>query len=873
MSTQPEAADDLAITLNIITSITIGSIVVILFCLIRTKLKWLYSPNVNGRTRHPAFYNNGHFNWIWTTLAMSDKKLLTFVGLDAFTLVQTMKLLSFILTASAVIALGILLPVYSSGTIQKETIRKLSLSNVPSGSSQLWAPFVVCYLITFVAFYLLSIFFRKYDLIKQAYVRDSSSVTSLLELAELRDLKGSVLEARSSLNFRHRSVLLRNIPQGIVTNADLKKFVQGFAIGKVETAFLVKQPGEFGALIEKRKHLVDRLEGAFNKFIHSVNTLNEEEKRLVFKSSTNQEQYNDEEKREILKRFVQPHFQKKYKPVLKKGRIFRKEKTDCISETLNELNQVEEALFELFKANHETFLYEFNGNADTTEDVTIPLSPKEPDFDIYKYGEKNVELMANCSFWNPFMSKRIITTGSRQVSNSGFVTFVDPISASILNQCIVESRLFGTEVIPAPHPDQVMWKNLGLTNQEKSARIVSGSLLFIAFTVFFSVLVLALALVLSLDTLVQYIPGLEGLVQNQTLKSTLEGVLAPLALNILLALTPPFLSSVSRYQGFPTIAMIEVETMSKFYWFLFINLFLAVLISLPFKDLIDHASAGEYGVLFEDLATSFGKKAVFFINLLIQRALIGNSLGLINPAGVIFSLVGKLLSPKSPRAIKEKRKGQKTNYFLEYPMHILIFTIGITFSTSSPLVLVPTAMFFVFGYFTHKYKMIYSNHTSYESGGQDWVLNSSHIIFSISVCQFATFAQLVIKEGFIQVALLLPVFVITALMKRKLQKMYRANSNCLALNQNNEPKIDSYTSSFVHRQDAVLEDWTQESKTIRKEDVGFEMLIDGFEAEKKEFNADATYPYAEPYMKYAEFIMLPDSFFRIISSLKSDEAV
>ena len=86
--------------------------------------------------------------------------------------------------------------------------------------------------------------------------------------------------------------------------------------------------------------------------IHSVNMVNDEEKRLIIQSSSNQEQYNDNEKREILKRFVQLHFQDKYKPTFKKGRIFRKEKTDCFSETLNELHQVEE----------------------TTEDVTIPLS-------------------------------------------------------------------------------------------------------------------------------------------------------------------------------------------------------------------------------------------------------------------------------------------------------------------------------------------------------------------------------------------------------------------------------------------------------------------------------------------------------------------
>lgn len=126
------------------------------------------------------------------------------------------------------------------------------------------------------------------------------------------------------------------------------------------------------------------------------------------------------------------------------------------------------------------------------------------------------------------------------------------------------------------------------------------------------------------------------------------------------------------------------------YWtFLLFNVVLVFAISgslFKFLYVIPQASPGE---IVDDLATSLASQGDFFTTFIITRISLGLMLNLLQPVPLILYFLQTKILHRKPEA-----KYTEYVFSVDATNHLLTFTIGIIFSTMSPIILPFTCIYF-----------------------------------------------------------------------------------------------------------------------------------------------------------------------------------
>eukprot|EP00698_Gefionella_okellyi_P019298 TRINITY_DN589_c0_g2_i1.p1 TRINITY_DN589_c0_g2~~TRINITY_DN589_c0_g2_i1.p1 ORF type:complete len:737 (-),score=128.55 TRINITY_DN589_c0_g2_i1:557-2767(-) len=148
---------------SLVINSVIGAASLILFCILRTRVKWLYEPRVQSKSVS-APNASGLLAWLKSLFQYSDADMLRICGVDALV---NLKFLAFCLKLFAVASLYgfiVLVPINatgnnidvgSSGNSTLDGFDLLSMSNIPTGSPRIIAHFLAAFLISVFAYYLL----------------------------------------------------------------------------------------------------------------------------------------------------------------------------------------------------------------------------------------------------------------------------------------------------------------------------------------------------------------------------------------------------------------------------------------------------------------------------------------------------------------------------------------------------------------------------------------------------------------------------------------------------------------------------------------------------------------------------------------------
>lgn len=240
----------------LITGGTVGSILLLLFCILRTRVPdvfqlrqllntWKQCDDFNGLRVGVPYPRptNSFFGWVTPVFSTSEDQVVRKVGLDAAIFLRFIRTCFFICACTSVYGLLVLMPAYGTSTNKNlpeddplfiNGLRIVSLSNVPTGSSRFWATVLGEFVTAAIVIVFLALEYRHY--------------------ADLR------LKYRAAENPVNYSLIVFDIPADKRTEDAIRERFELLAPGQVSEVILVRNPstalklqGKLDAAVMKRE--------------------------------------------------------------------------------------------------------------------------------------------------------------------------------------------------------------------------------------------------------------------------------------------------------------------------------------------------------------------------------------------------------------------------------------------------------------------------------------------------------------------------------------------------------------------------------------------------------------------------------------------
>lgn len=252
---------------SIITSLTLCTIQLMMFCFFRNIFKTLYQPRcycvpVNER---PEPLPKGFFNWIVPTLSYDIHYYMS-LGLDAYFFVRFINMLLLFFLIVGTLNISVLIPINLAGSSTEfgaSGLDKFSLSNISAEKVRYLNAHFIMGLLTIALFHILIVYEMEAVIkIRHAYLLSPR-------------LRESVIS---------RTLLVTNIPTQIL---DFESLSQSFSVvpGGVKKVWFVNDYEKASNIVRKSNDAIDYLEEAELKFIKSYHRYyNEEYSKELFEN-------------------------------------------------------------------------------------------------------------------------------------------------------------------------------------------------------------------------------------------------------------------------------------------------------------------------------------------------------------------------------------------------------------------------------------------------------------------------------------------------------------------------------------------------------------------------------------------------------------
>ncbi|PVU85836.1 hypothetical protein BB559_006791 [Furculomyces boomerangus] len=134
----------------LIFNLAINAIFITIFCIVRPKNKYLYSPKTELKNSKisPKRLPSTFFGWIPPLFRLHRNDLIKYCGPDGYLFLYYMKQNFFLFLTFSILSACILIPIDATGNNSQEGLNQLSISNVPPGSWRLWVHFALTFVFT-----------------------------------------------------------------------------------------------------------------------------------------------------------------------------------------------------------------------------------------------------------------------------------------------------------------------------------------------------------------------------------------------------------------------------------------------------------------------------------------------------------------------------------------------------------------------------------------------------------------------------------------------------------------------------------------------------------------------------------------------------
>lgn len=670
--------------------------------------------------------------------------------------------------------MAVLWPTYyfSSASTANYYLRS-SIRNIQIGHV-LWVPFIVIVTTTVFVFYAVYLFFRNYIVYRQAYLKSPSTFQSLNKIETYSGRLRSYDQCLKFFDVLNRTVVVTGVSSTYSTER-IRAIFEDMRLGDIQSVFIAKDRSLIIQRLKRVNNIHEKLENLYNRLF--LNLMEEAKKVKPDLVETDLAELSDDslsnrQIKALLDLVNSPDF---YPEIREKFTTKEDEKVDAIDYFAEKLDLAQEEMNEIVRHYiHET---------DSSICSPVPFSPTNSFVEDAEQYDAHTGLISFRTIGKVAQNVNDVKLTLWGTSHSAIIIFNDWKSATIAAQALLSARPFSMSVEPAPMVTEVDWDNLYMPRADRSLRNVLGDLLYVIINIFFSIFVAMFASLLDLEVLESLLPFLGPLLKRfPKVRELIVGILGPLALNIIFAIIPYLLLVLTYYQAYIDKAKVQLSIMNKYSWLLFIQTFIVVLAG-PVQDIFKAVIKQDYGRLLAKLDKKAANTSAIFLNLTLQKALIGLIIVITKPADIFLAFAKRIWDRQmTPRTRRELNKPSSLPLGFLYPEYaVIVFQICVSFIFITPLISFAGILFFALAYVIFRSQLIFSDKIPHETGGIFWPSMSTHILFALVMAQFFTLIQFVSLKGRVQAFLLAPVLVFTVIGMIVIRRRFSRRVNHIAL--------------------------------------------------------------------------------------------
>ncbi|CAO2165137.1 unnamed protein product [Urochloa humidicola] len=351
--------------------------------------------------------------------------------------------------------------------------------------------------------------------------------------------------------------------------------------------------------------------------------------------------------------------------------------------------------------------------------------------DAIEYYKSEIERIEN----EEAEEREKIVKDPKSVVPAAFVSFRSRWGAAVCAQTQQTSNPTVWLTEWAPEPRDVYWDNLSIPFVSLTVRrlIVAVAFFFLNFFYVFPIaFVQSLA---NLEGIEKAVPFLKPLIEIPTIKSFIQGFLPGIALKIFLILLPSILMFMSKVEGLTSISSLERRSASKYYIFIFFNVFLASIIAGSALEQLKtyiHQSANEIP---RTVGTSIPMKATFFITYVMVDGWAGVAGEILRLKPLVIFHLKNFFLVKTEKDREEAMDPGSIGFDSSEPQIQLYFLLGLVYAAVTPFLLPFILIFFGFAYIVYRHQIINVYNQEYESAAAFWPSVHGRIITALIVSQ------------------------------------------------------------------------------------------------------------------------------------------
>lgn len=299
----------------------------------------------------------------------------------------------------------------------------------------------------------------------------------------------------------------------------------------------------------------------------------------------------------------------------------------------------------------------------------------------------------------------------------------------------------------APEPCDVYWPNLAIPYVSLTVRRLIIAVAFFFLTFFFMIPITIVQSLASLEGIEKAAPFLKPLVEEDFIKSFIQGFLPGIVLKLFLIFLPAILMLMSKFEGFNSLSSLERRSASRYYLFNFVNVFLgSVIAGAAFEQLSSwlHQSANEIP---KTIGVAIPIKASFFITYIMVDGWAGIAAEILMLKPLIIYHLKNFFLVKTEKDREEAMDPGSLGFNTGEPRIQLYFLLGLVYATVTPIILPFIIIFFGLAYVVFRHQIINVYKQEYESAAAFWPDVHGRIITALVFSQVVLLGLLSTKEA------------------------------------------------------------------------------------------------------------------------------
>ncbi|KAG0232951.1 hypothetical protein B0O80DRAFT_432152 [Mortierella sp. GBAus27b] len=310
--------------------------------------------------------------------------------------------------------------------------------------------------------------------------------------------------------------------------------------------------------------------------------------------------------------------------------------------------------------------------------------------------------------------------GATPALNSAFIRFHTQFGAHSAVQTVVHPSPYQMAPMHVEiSPLDVVWSHMNMSTLVRKGRTFLSVSAATALALFWSIPVVFVSTIANLDKLIQTFGFLAFLKKlPPDVVGGIQGILPPLFMAILMALLPVILTIMATLEGHVRYSSIMISLQQKYFVFLVINVLLLSTISNGFLNLLGKMSGMTFLDIVNLMSGHLPDASTFFVTYALLQGFTGPVMELLQLTPLILNIVFTKMLGRSPRQIWNiQGRLSSVNYGVIFPQQILMFSVGMVYSTISPLILPLVTFFFTMFYLVYRHQFLYVYQQVHETGG------------------------------------------------------------------------------------------------------------------------------------------------------------